>query len=78
PPLTAAEQTVAAVWCEVLGVAEVGADDNFFDIGGQSLLAIGLAARLRRRLGRPVPLVAVFKHPVLRQFAAYLDRQAPR
>ncbi|MEV4534049.1 non-ribosomal peptide synthetase [Asanoa sp. NPDC049518] len=78
PPLTESERTVAAVWCEVLGVAEVGADDNFFDIGGQSLLAIGLAARLRRRLGRPVPLVAVFKHPVLRQFAAYLDGQPPR
>ncbi|HEV2087561.1 MAG TPA: non-ribosomal peptide synthetase [Cryptosporangiaceae bacterium] len=74
-PLTPAERTVAAVWCEVLGVERVGAEDNFFALGGQSVLAIGLAARLRRRVGRAIPLVAVFKHPVLRQFAAYLDEQ---
>ncbi|ASW54316.1 non-ribosomal peptide synthetase [Plantactinospora sp. KBS50] len=76
-PATPTEQAVAAVWCEVLGVEQVGADDNFFTLGGQSLLAIGLAARLRRRLGRAIPLVAVFKHPVLHQFAAYLDGREP-
>jgi amino acid adenylation domain-containing protein len=74
-PLTPAEQKIAAVWCEVLDVEHVGADDNFFELGGQSLLAIGLVARLRRRFGWQIPLVAVFGHPVLRQFAAYLEER---
>jgi amino acid adenylation domain-containing protein len=72
-PLTETEQKVAAAWCELLGIDRVGPDDNFFDLGGQSVLAISLVAYLRRRGVRRVPLVAVFRHPVLRQFATYLD-----
>jgi amino acid adenylation domain-containing protein len=71
--LSPTEFMLAAAWRDVLGVERVGAEDNFFELGGQSLLAIQLVARLRRQ-GRPaVPMVAVFQHPVLRQFAAYLD-----
>ncbi|SBT65687.1 amino acid adenylation domain-containing protein [Micromonospora sediminicola] len=72
-PRSPTERLLAEAWCAVLGVDRVGVDDNFFDIGGQSLLAIRLVALLRRRTGRSVPLVTVFKHPVLRQLAAYLD-----
>ncbi|WP_433389504.1 non-ribosomal peptide synthetase [Micromonospora sp. KLBMP9576] len=75
---TETEHAVAAVWCEVLGLDRVGAQDDFFALGGQSLLAIRLVARLRRTAGRPIPMVAVFRHPVLRGFAAYLDELAAR
>nr|WP_225953304.1 non-ribosomal peptide synthetase [Kibdelosporangium phytohabitans] len=65
------EDLIAAIWCEVLGVPEVGLDDSFFDIGGHSLLV----ARVRDRLaetGRPIPAVAMFSHPTVRRLAGYL------
>jgi amino acid adenylation domain-containing protein len=75
--LTPTERMVAAAWCALLDVGRVGAEDHFFDLGGQSLLAIQLVARLRRRAGRAIPLIAVFKYPVLREFAAYLEQELP-
>jgi amino acid adenylation domain-containing protein len=74
PPSTPTEKVVATAWRAVLGVEDVSAGDNFFDLGGQSLLAIRLAARLRRASGRPVPMAAVFSSPRLRDLAAYLDQ----
>jgi amino acid adenylation domain-containing protein len=75
PLTTPTQETVAALWRDVLGLDAVGAEDDFFALGGQSLLAIRLVARLRRATRRSVPMTAVFKNPVLRQFADYLDRQ---
>ncbi|MFE9999764.1 amino acid adenylation domain-containing protein [Streptomyces avermitilis] len=74
PPQSATEIMLAEVWSDVLGVRPIGATDDFFQLGGQSLLAIRLAGRLRRTRGRRVPLVAVFENPRLRDLAAYLDR----
>jgi amino acid adenylation domain-containing protein len=68
------EELVADAWCAVLGIEQVSATDNFFALGGQSLLAIRLAARLRRSLGLALPMVAVFENPYLRELAAYIDR----
>ena len=73
-PTTDTERIVGAIWANLLGVQHVGADDDFFDIGGQSALAIQLAARLRRSLGRSVPLVTVFEHPTVRALSAFLDQ----
>ncbi|TMR99674.1 non-ribosomal peptide synthetase [Nonomuraea basaltis] len=74
-PRTPTERLIADAWREVLQVELVGADDNFFELGGQSLLAIRLVAHLRRQAGRAIPLVAVFKHPVLRELAAHFDAE---
>ncbi|MFC5720643.1 amino acid adenylation domain-containing protein [Streptomyces gamaensis] len=46
-PRTAAEETLAAVWSEVLGVAKVGVEDNFFDLGGDSILSMQVVSRAR-------------------------------
>jgi amino acid adenylation domain-containing protein len=73
-PLSETERIVGAIWANLLGVPHVGPEDNFFDIGGQSALAIQMAARLRRSLGRTVPLVAVFENPTLRALCGCLDR----
>ncbi|MFF1297240.1 MULTISPECIES: amino acid adenylation domain-containing protein [unclassified Streptomyces] len=73
-PLSETEQVVAAVWSHLLDVEHVGPDDDFFTIGGQSALAIQLASRLRRVLGRAVPMVAVFENPTLRGLSTYLDQ----
>ena len=71
-PRTPAERSVARLWAEVLGVAEVGGDDNFFDLGGHSLLLAQLHARLEDLLGREISLLDLFLHPTVRAQAAHL------
>ncbi|MEU4805362.1 amino acid adenylation domain-containing protein [Actinosynnema sp. NPDC023587] len=70
--LTPAEAVLAAVWCEVLGVAEVGPDSDFFALGGDSLLAIRVLGEAEDR-GLAVPLVSLFRHPTLRGVCAGLE-----
>ncbi|HVR11918.1 MAG TPA: condensation domain-containing protein, partial [Thermoanaerobaculia bacterium] len=74
-PRGAIEETVAAVWADVLGVEQVGADDGFFDLGGHSLLAMRVISRLRLALGVELPLRALFEEPVLSGLAARAARQ---
>ncbi|NUQ96487.1 MAG: amino acid adenylation domain-containing protein [Streptomyces sp.] len=74
PPRTAA---VRRVWAEVLGLDDVSPYDDFFGLGGQSLTAVRLVARLRAELGVPVDAQAVFAHPTPASLAAALDGVAP-
>jgi acyl-coenzyme A synthetase/AMP-(fatty) acid ligase/acyl carrier protein len=69
-PAGPAEELVAAVWAEVLGVARIGADDDFFDLGGHSLHAARIAVRLSDAIGAPVPIALLFSHPTLGDLAA--------
>ncbi|MFF8964577.1 phosphopantetheine-binding protein [Streptomyces globisporus] len=64
---------VADIWCEVLELPEVGEDDNFFDLGGQSLLLQSVQAAIARRTGRQVELIDLFDHPTVRALARHLD-----
>ncbi|WP_437785448.1 amino acid adenylation domain-containing protein [Sorangium sp. So ce1097] len=57
------ERLIAGVWAELLRVDEVGATDDFFALGGHSLLTVQVLARLRRTLGVDVPLEAFFRDP---------------
>lgn len=66
------ERAVCAVMAEVLGVAEVGLDDDFFARGGHSLLAVGLINRLREELGAGLPLRAVFEASTPREMLGLL------
>ena len=66
------EEALAALWCALLGLAQVGRDDHFFELGGHSLLAVTLVARLRQRHGVDIGLADVFDAPVLRVLAARL------
>ncbi|RBO83050.1 amino acid adenylation domain-containing protein [Nocardia puris] len=75
-PATDAERTVAAVFAEVLGADRVGADDDFFDLGGNSLAATRVAARLGQAIGARVPVRAVFEAPTVAGLAAALGRGA--
>ncbi|GGA41733.1 hypothetical protein GCM10010981_33430 [Dyella nitratireducens] len=63
------EQTIAAVWQEVLGLERVGRQDHFFELGGHSLLAVRVIARLCRACHVDIPLAALFKAPELAEFA---------
>jgi amino acid adenylation domain-containing protein len=75
-PASPLEQELAQMWTELLGVTEIGRHDDFFVIGGHSLLAARLASRLRERLGVDVPLRRIFEAPVLADLAeAILEGQ---
>ncbi|MGB9999694.1 condensation domain-containing protein, partial [Streptomyces pseudogriseolus] len=74
PPSGPAEELIAQIWSELLGITEIGADDDFFALGGHSLLATRLTHRLGEALGAHIPLHLVFEHPTLTDLAAHLDR----
>ena len=74
-PFSHRERAVAEVWREVLGTDAVGPDDNFFDLGGNSLLLIRLAARLKDVLGSDVTAVELFRFPTVRALAAHLGTE---
>ncbi|MEU0743238.1 amino acid adenylation domain-containing protein [Streptomyces sp. NPDC006134] len=69
PPRTPAERTLAALWCEVLGLPGLGVHDNFFALGGDSLRAVRLGARAREA-NLPVTVEKIFLHPTVAELAA--------
>lgn len=71
------EKRLAAIWRAVLGLDEVGIDDNFFGLGGNSLLLAEVQARIARETGQDLPLVVLFRYPDIRSLAAHLDRSGP-
>jgi acyl carrier protein len=71
-PRAGTEQLIAEVWTSVLDLDSVGADENFFDIGGHSLLAVQVNARLAEALGRELSLIDFFRYPTVRTLAAHL------
>jgi amino acid adenylation domain-containing protein len=77
PPATAEERAVAALFSELLGVGEVGADDSFFALGGHSLLAVTLVSRLREEFRVAVPLRTVFADATVGAIAARLATPQP-
>ena len=74
-PAGGLERRIAAVWGEVLGLAEVGVQDNFFDLGGRSLLLVRVQARLAQSLNRQVPILELFRRPTIHALAAYLAKE---
>jgi amino acid adenylation domain-containing protein len=72
-PLTDLEGRLAVIWSEVLNVTPVGLDDDFFDLGGDSILATRLINRLRAQLGVDLPLSVVFEHPTIEAFARLVE-----
>jgi len=64
-PRTELEREIAEVWAEVLGLRQVGVDDDFFDLGGHSLKAMQANARLRELYAVELPLLAFFEQPTI-------------
>ncbi|WKE67710.1 non-ribosomal peptide synthetase [Streptomyces sp. WP-1] len=73
PPRTEAEHTLAAIWSDVLGVPEVGADDNYFMLGGDSILGIQIVSAARRA-GLALNPRHLFTHQTLAELAAAAER----
>ncbi|MCU5775501.1 amino acid adenylation domain-containing protein [Erwiniaceae bacterium BAC15a-03b] len=72
-PQTDAEQRLAAIWCELLQVEQVGREQDFFSAGGDSLLATRLASRLSSEWGVRVPIRLIFTDAVLHKMATALE-----
>jgi acyl-coenzyme A synthetase/AMP-(fatty) acid ligase len=75
-PRNPTEELVAGIWCEVLKVDKVGVNDNFFDLGGHSLLLLQLQQKLKAALDRDFSLISFFRHPTIRGFEAFLDEDS--
>ncbi|HEX9671406.1 MAG TPA: beta-ketoacyl synthase N-terminal-like domain-containing protein, partial [Thermoanaerobaculia bacterium] len=71
-PRSELERRIAAVWQEALGLPGVGIHDNFFDLGGHSLLLAKVHAGVQAALGRELPLVELFRHPTVAALARAL------
>jgi len=67
------EGTIAAVWREVLGIEQLGTRDNFFDLGGHSLLLIQVQERLEESLGRQIPVLDLFRYTTVAALAEHLE-----
>ena len=76
PPATGTESTIAALYGELLGLADIDADLNFFAAGGHSLLATRLTHRLTLELDAPASVRTVFDHPTVAALAAWVDGRA--
>ncbi len=69
------EKTIAAIWCEVLGLPEVARDSNFFDLGGHSLLVIQVQRRLKEAVGQEISITDMFRLPTVAAIAGHLGGQ---
>jgi surfactin synthase thioesterase subunit/MFS family permease len=79
-PRTDIERVLAGIWCELIGLEQVGIEDDFFDLGGHSLLATQVVARLRPHLpgGKQVGVMDVFTHRTIRELAAMITSEEPQ
>ena len=69
------ESTVTRIWQEVLGVNQIGLEDNFSDLGGHSLLAIKIVATLRKAFAIELPIRVLFDAPTIAELSAYISKQ---
>jgi amino acid adenylation domain-containing protein/non-ribosomal peptide synthase protein (TIGR01720 family) len=73
PPETRTEKTVAAVWANQLGLDKVGAESDFFQLGGESLMAVRIITRLGKMFHLTIPLSVLMKTRTVSDMAAWID-----
>ena len=76
-PIGDLERQIADIWRDLLAIETVGRQDNIFDLGANSLLTMQANSRLSRILGRPLPLVSMFRYPTVASLAAHLGEDGP-
>jgi amino acid adenylation domain-containing protein/FkbH-like protein len=74
-PNTAIQKTIAEVWKEVLHREKVGIHENFFDIGGNSLLLIQVNSKLQEQFSIDIPVVTMFQYPTINSLTQYLNQE---
>jgi len=73
-PTSNSENQLAELWQDLLGFADVGIYDDFFELGGDSMLAIRLISGIKEKFGRQLPLTSLLDKPTIHQIAEALDR----
>jgi NAD(P)-dependent dehydrogenase (short-subunit alcohol dehydrogenase family)/aryl carrier-like protein len=76
-PTSEAEQVLADLWQKLLGFQVVGVDDNFFDLGGDSLLLLQLQAKIRQKFGVDLALAEMFQNPTISSLAVRITQPLP-
>jgi len=76
-PQTRLEQTIAAIWQEVLHIEYAGVDDNFFDLGGHSLLLVQVQNRLQLILEERLSIIDLFQYSTISSLAHHLQQRQP-
>jgi acyl carrier protein len=73
PPGNEVEEIITRAWQETLGIDSLGVYDNFFDLGGNSLIGMKLIARLKKDLDVDIPIVALFEGPTVSALATVIS-----
>ena len=73
-PATEAEKILAGIWQDVLKMKNIGIDDNFFDIGGHSLLAVQIMTRIENKIGAKLQIAILFQYPTVRLLNAFIQK----
>lgn len=76
-PRNPVEETLAGYWRELLGISQIGVNDNFFDVGGHSLIAVRLFRMIKGRYGLDLPISFLFEAPTIAQCADHILSQVP-
>jgi acyl transferase domain-containing protein/thioesterase domain-containing protein len=74
-PRNPVEETIAGYWRELLGIAQIGVHDNFFDVGGHSLIAVRLFRMIKGQYGLDLPISFLFEAPTIAQCAEHIMSQ---
>ena len=78
-PTPGTQAELAAIWSELLGIAQVGAADSFFDLGGHSLIAVRMFGQLRKKFDVDLPISTLFEAPTIADLATLVEeRTGPR
>ena len=74
-PQNELQESVSRLWSKILKIDKIGIDDNFFDLGGDSLLSVQLVMLLEKEMKIEIPVVKFFQYPTIRNFADYIERK---
>jgi len=74
-PESEMEKIIARTWQEELELEKIGVNDNFFDLGGNSMIVVRLINRLNQEFNKNIPVVSMFKHRTIRTFSEYMTRE---
>ncbi|HEX7771130.1 MAG TPA: amino acid adenylation domain-containing protein, partial [Pyrinomonadaceae bacterium] len=72
-PVTPAAKKMTAIWNQILKVERVGIDDNFFDLGGDSLLATQIVSQIQSEFQTAIPLRTIFEHPTIASLTSFVE-----
>jgi amino acid adenylation domain-containing protein len=75
-PRSQTEKILADVWARILNVEQVGINDNFFDLGGHSLLMAQVHRKLQEIIGDNISMITLFQYPTISSLCGYLNREA--